>query len=234
LLFCVRVPTFRLCTGVPAWGPPPHPGPAVHRYGWTALHYAAQFGNRRIVRSLVASKAYANSQDYISGCAVPACGESAVSAAAESPPPSAVQADAAALGCVERRNRRHRGAAAARRRRGHPEQQSPSQVTLRCAALHSRPKPHSRARADMRRRSNSRNSVGSSPSTRRRRGWCNPPRRLTLRHPLPRAPSLPALLVPTDVPSALADPAGREATAHCNRRPRRAPRRALLHPRIEV
>jgi hypothetical protein len=37
-------------------------------------------------------------------------------------------------------------------------------------------------------------------------------------------------------PSALADPAGREATqhSHCNRRPRRAPRRALLHPRIEV
>ena len=37
-------------------------------------------------------------------------------------------------------------------------------------------------------------------------------------------------------PSALADPAGREATqhSHCNGRPRCAPRRALLHRRVEV
>ena len=67
-----------LGTGAPPWGPPPHPGPAVHRRnGFTALHYAAKYGNRRIVRSLVASGADVNVQDRF-GCAVSACGESPV------------------------------------------------------------------------------------------------------------------------------------------------------------
>ena len=37
-------------------------------------------------------------------------------------------------------------------------------------------------------------------------------------------------------PSVLAEPAGREATqpSHCNIRPHRTPRIALLHPRVEV
>jgi ankyrin repeat protein len=46
------------------------------RIGWTALHYAAQDGNRRIVRSLVASGADVNA-DTDEGCAVSTCGESA-------------------------------------------------------------------------------------------------------------------------------------------------------------
>ena len=63
-------------TGVPPSGPPPHPGPAVHSDGMTVLHLAAHYGNRRIVRSLVAFGAVVNAQDDY-GCAVCACGESA-------------------------------------------------------------------------------------------------------------------------------------------------------------
>jgi ankyrin repeat protein len=65
-----------LGTGVPPWGLPPHPGPALHSFGRTALHWAAFYGNRRIVRSLVASGADVNAQDRV-GCAVSACSESA-------------------------------------------------------------------------------------------------------------------------------------------------------------
>ncbi len=160
-------------TGVPPWGPPPHPGPAVHRRvgwnnGYTALHHAAMYGNRRIVRSLVAFNADVNA---------PNCDECAVSAAAnrrsapaESPPPSAVQVDTAAL-CRDRGPfQRHRGAAAARRRRGRPEHR---RVTLRCAAQPSR-NQNSRARAGSR-RSKKRTHVGSSQSTRRESARCTPP-----------------------------------------------------------
>ncbi len=70
-------------TGVPPWGPPPHPGPAVHRYGRTALHHAALYGNRRIVRSLVDADADVNARDI--GCAVCARGESAVECAGGAP-----------------------------------------------------------------------------------------------------------------------------------------------------
>ncbi len=67
---------YRLGTGLPPWGPPPQPGPAVHSDGWTALHYAAFFGNRRMIRSLVDADADVNAQnDY--ECAVCARGESA-------------------------------------------------------------------------------------------------------------------------------------------------------------
>ena len=53
------------------------PTPAVHSDdGWTALHWAAIRGNRRIVRSLVAFNADVNAQNR-NGCAVCACGESA-------------------------------------------------------------------------------------------------------------------------------------------------------------
>ncbi len=71
-------------TGVPPWGPPPHPGPAVHRFGRTALHYAADNGNRRMVRSLVDAGADVNAQDRLFGCAVCARGESADECAAPS------------------------------------------------------------------------------------------------------------------------------------------------------
>jgi hypothetical protein len=73
---CCFVFGYRFGTGLPPWGPPPHLGPAVHSIGRTALHHAARRGNRRIVRSLVASGADVNSQNDF-GCAVCACGESA-------------------------------------------------------------------------------------------------------------------------------------------------------------
>ena len=55
---------------MPSWGPPPHPGPAVHSFGNTALHSAALHGNRRIVRLLIAFNADVNVQEG-SGCAFP-------------------------------------------------------------------------------------------------------------------------------------------------------------------
>ena len=73
---CCFVFGYRLGAGVPPWGPPPHFGPAVHRNGRTALHWAALHGNRRMIRSLVDADADVNAQDYF-GCAVCACGESA-------------------------------------------------------------------------------------------------------------------------------------------------------------
>ncbi len=51
-------------------GPPPHAGSAVHSNGNTALHAAAWYGNRRIVRLLIASQADVNAQDC-GGCAFP-------------------------------------------------------------------------------------------------------------------------------------------------------------------
>ena len=57
-------------TGVPPWGPPPHPGIAVYSDGSTALHWAAAHGNGRIVRSLIAANADIDAQDEF-GCAVP-------------------------------------------------------------------------------------------------------------------------------------------------------------------
>ncbi len=70
-------------TGLHPWGPPPHPGPAVHRFGSTALHYAAHYGNRRMIRSLVDADADVNAQND-NRCAVCARGESAVECAAPS------------------------------------------------------------------------------------------------------------------------------------------------------
>jgi ankyrin repeat protein len=58
----------------------------VHRRnGWTALHYAAQYSNRRIVGSLVGANADVNAQDRYNGCAVSAAANRR-SAPAESPP----------------------------------------------------------------------------------------------------------------------------------------------------
>ncbi len=71
---------YRLGTGAPPWGPNPHPGPAVHSDGRTALHWAAMRGNRRIVRTLVDADADVNAQNR-DGCAVCARGESAVECA---------------------------------------------------------------------------------------------------------------------------------------------------------
>ena len=65
-------------------GPPPHPGPAMHSLGFTALHHAAANNNRGMIRLLVAFNADVNAQNC-TGCAVSACADRR-SAAAESPP----------------------------------------------------------------------------------------------------------------------------------------------------
>jgi hypothetical protein len=64
-------------------GPPPHPGPAVHSNGYTALRYAALHGNRRIVRLLIASNAAVDAQNDYNGYASPL---DIGGRAAESPP----------------------------------------------------------------------------------------------------------------------------------------------------
>ncbi len=81
---CCLVFGYRLGTGVPPWGPPPHAGPAVHSNGRTALHFAAYCGDRRIVGSLVDANADVNAQDD-DGCAVCARGESAAECAGRVP-----------------------------------------------------------------------------------------------------------------------------------------------------
>ncbi len=81
---------------------------------------------------------------------------------------------------------------------------------------------NSRARAGAR-RSNGRKGMGSSRSTKWERGRCTPPAASQAPHPSCLAPHpSPRCLCRRCVPSALADPAGREATAHtalCNERP---------------
>jgi hypothetical protein len=219
------------------WGTPvgstPSPRRAVHSYGITALHFAAQYGNRRIVRLLVASDADVNAQNRYNGCAFSA--SASAECAGRVPAPSAVQVDAAALRRGQWPIGRDRRAALARRRRGRPGQ--PQRVTPSCAAQLT--EPHSRARAGAR-RSNPRKTGGSSCSTRRRRGRCTQPAASQPASPRPRAHPSPSFLFRRMCrrcsPSALAEPAGREATAHTalhgNGRPRCA--RALLHPRVEV
>ena len=226
-------------TGVPSWGPPPHPGPAVRSDGDAALHWAALFGNRRMVRLLIASDADVNAQNS-NGCAV------STSASAECgglvPAPPAVQVHAAALGRVQWPIGGDRRAAHARRRRGRPEL---LRVTLRCAAQPT--EPYSRARAGTRRSNSpkrmesSRNGVGSERSTRRRRRRCTPP---AASRPPPASRAIPARAPCADGcavgvrrrRSPIQRAGGRPPTqhSHCNRRHRCAPRRALLHPRVEV
>ena len=60
-----RVPVGLRYTVVPTSSP--H-GPAVCSDGVAALHMAANFGNRRIVRLLIASKADVDAQDQFHGC----------------------------------------------------------------------------------------------------------------------------------------------------------------------
>ena len=60
---CCFVFGYLLGLELPPWGPPLHPGGAVHRQ-WchTALHYAAAYGNLRIVRKLIAANACVNAE----------------------------------------------------------------------------------------------------------------------------------------------------------------------------
>ena len=228
---CCFVFGYRLGTGVPPWGPPPHPGPAVHRYGYTALHFAAQFGDRRIVRSLVASGADVNAQDGI-GCAVSACGE-------------LVECAGRVAAAVGRAGTRRCTAAMAIRRPSRscccaaptgPSRPSGNAALRRTAETEDR---SSRARAGTR-RSDTRNSVGSSRNTRQGRGRCTPPA-------ASRPPPIPPASRPIPPHAACAvgvcrrrspiQRGGRRQPTqhrHCNKRPGCAPRRAPLHPRVEV
>ena len=208
---CCFVFGYRLGTVVPPWGPPPHPGPAVHSDGWTALHWAAAYGNRRMIRSLVDADADVHAQDRY-GCAVCARGESAVECAGRVP---------AAVGRAGRRRctwPRPMAIPRASRSCCSAAPTGPSRTTStgnaalrRTAETENR---NSRARAGGR-RSKSRNDVGSSRSTKRGRGRCTPPAASQPPHPSCLAPHpSPRCLCRRCVPSALADPAGREATAH--------------------
>ncbi len=202
---------YRLGTKVPPWGPPPHPGPAVHRFGRTALHWAAINGNRRMIRSLVDADADFNAQEDYWRCAVCACSESAVECAGR------VRAAVGRAGA--RRCTLPRPMAIL-----HPSRScccaaptGPSRTTTGTAALRRTAETEnrsSRARAGAR-RSNSRNGEGSSRASKWERGRCTPPAASQPRHPPCLAPHpSPRCLCRRCVPSALADPAGREATAH--------------------
>ncbi len=196
-------------TGVPPWGPPPHPGPAVHSDGYTALHWAAIHGDRRMIRSLVDADADVNAQNR--GCAVCARGESAVECAGRVP---------AAVGRAGRRRCTWlRGKAIL-----HPSRSccsaaptGPSRTNSGNAALRRTAETEnrsSRARAGTR-RSNTRKFAGRSRRTKRGRGRCTPPAASLPRHPPCLAPHpSPRCLCRRCLPSALADPAGREATAN--------------------
>ncbi len=197
-------------TGVPPWDPPPHPGPAVNSDGWTALHWAASNGNRRIVRSLVDADAGVNTQDPY-GCAVCTCGESAIECAGRVP---------AAVGRAgTRRCTLPRGMAIPTTSRSSccAAPTGPSRPTTGNAALRRTAETenrNSRAHAGSR-RSDGRFLLGSSRHTKRERGRCTPPAASQPPPPpLPRAPSLPALLVPSVLAVGARRSSGEGATAH--------------------
>jgi hypothetical protein len=175
-----------LGTAVPPWGPPPHPGPAVHRYGHTALHHAARRGNRRIVRSLVDADAVVNAQDDVyGGCAVCACGASAVECAGRVP---------AAVGRAgPRRCTWPRPVAIPHASRScccaaptGPSRTATGNAALRRTA-ETETNLRSRARAGAR-RSKKRNGMGGSRHSKRERARCTPPAASLPRHPSRLAP----------------------------------------------
>jgi hypothetical protein len=176
-------------------GPIPHPGPAVHSFGNTALHYAAECGNRRIVRLLVGFGADVNAQDK-EWCAVSACGDRRECAGRV--PAAVCRAGGRRCTVPWTKTKPTSSPSCCCAAPTGPSRTATGNAALRRTA---EPKPHSRARAG-RRRSNGRNGEGSSRRTRRRRARCThpPPHR-----PRPlRVPSFPMLLVSTDVPSVLA------------------------------
>ena len=173
---------YRLGLGAPPWGPPHHPGPAVHSDGTTALHYAAENNNRRIIRLLVASGAVVNAQTR-GGCAV---------SAAENRCECAGRVSAAVCRAGTRRCTMPRTKAIR-----HPSRScccvaptGPSRATSGTAAPRRTAETEnrsSRARAGAR-RSDGRNTVGSSRNTKRERGRCTPPAASLPRHPPCLAP----------------------------------------------
>jgi hypothetical protein len=160
-------------------GPPPHPVPAVHRYSSTALHWAAEYGNRRIVRSLVDADADVNAQDDY-GCAVCARGESAVECAGRAP---AAVGRAGTRRCTMPRTVavRHASRSCCCAAPTGPSRTKTGTAALRRTA--ETEKRNGRARAGTR-RSDSRNGAGGSRTTRQGRARCTSARRLTAA-PLP-------------------------------------------------
>ncbi len=222
-------------TGVLPWGPPPHPGPAVHSDGDTALHWAAAKGNCRIVRLLVAFNADVNAQNSI-GCAVCARGESAVECAGRVP---AAFGRAGARRCTMPRPMAKptpsRSCCCA-------APTGPSRTTAGNAALRRTAETEnrsSRARAG-RRRSEPQHGMGSSRSTRMRRVRCTPPAASHLRHPpcLAPYPSPRSLFRRMCRRRSPIQWGGRQRPTHAARTVTSAgdcaPRRAPLHPRVKV
>ena len=222
-------------TGVPPWGPSPHPVPAVHSDGSTALDWAAIDGNRRMIRLLVDANADVNARNDV-GCAVCACGESADECAGRVP---------AAVGCAGTRRctgPRTMAIPHASRSCCCAAPTGPSRPSMGTAALRRTAETEnrsSRARAGGR-RGNGRESLGSSRHTERERGRCTPPA-------ASRPPATPPASRPIPPRAACVvgvcrrrspiQRGGRQQPtqhSHCNERPRLAPLRALLHPRIEV
>ena len=206
----------------------------------TALHWAAIYGNRRIIRSLVDADADVNAQtDY--GCAVCARGESADECAGRV---------AAAVGRAGTRRCTGPRAMAIL----HPSRScccaaptGPSRTSTGTAALRRTAETenrNSRARAGSRRSDTRKwmgsSRMGSSRTTRRGRGRCTPP--AASQSPPPHPASRPirphaACAVGGCRRRSPIQRGGRQQPtqhSHCNERPRRAPLRALLHPRVEV
>ena len=178
----------------------------------TALHYAARYGNRRIVRLLVASGADVNAQDNI-GCAVSACGESAVECAGRV---------AAAVGRAGSRRCNGPRAMAI----PHPSRScccaaptGPSRTTSSTGTAALRRTAETETEAAARVQVHAEATGGKLSDARGLRGGGEAG---ALRPP-PHDPRQPPCLAPHPsprclcrrcVPSALADPAGRQATAH--------------------
>ncbi len=166
----------------------------MHRYGWTALHYAAAFGNRRMIRLLVVADADVHARDDNWGCAVCACGESAIECAGRVP---AAVGRAGSRRCTMPRPKAilHPSRSCSSAAPTGPSRTSTGTAALRRTA--ETDYRNSRARAGAR-RSNMRDAGGSSRHTRREKGRCTPPAASQPPpSPLPRAPSLPTLLVPS-------------------------------------
>jgi hypothetical protein len=184
---------YRLGTMVPPWGPPPHAGPAVHSNGDTALHHAAYRGNCRMIRSLVDADADVNAQND-NWCAVCTRGESAVECAGRV---SAAVGRAGARRCTMPRSEAIR----------HPSRScccaaptGPSRTNggTACAAPHSRNRKPQQPRARRDTPKQSAELFGKLAEYEAGESEVHSPRRLTApRPPLPRAPSLPTLLVPS-------------------------------------
>ncbi len=222
-------------TGVPRGAHPITPGPAVHSDGNTALHWAAAYGNRRMIRSLVDADADVNAQND-AGCAVCARGESAVECAGRV---AAAVGRAGPRRCTVPRSMAvpHASRSCCCAAPTGPSKTNSGNAALRRAA--ETETRSSRARAG-RRRSNGRNGLGSSRPTKRERGRCTPPA-------ASRPPPTPAAsrAIPPHAACAVGacrrrspiQRGGRQQPTqhtHGNGRPRCAPRRALLHPRVEV